>query len=135
MNWKTEDAGKLLLRLMVGGLLILHGAHKLFVGPGEVVGMLTAHHLPGFLAYGVYLGEVLGPLMVIFGFYARIGGLLILVNMIVAVLLAYGVNIFHLNPYGGWIIELELFFGLSGLAVTLLGAGKYSVAGSGGKWN
>lgn len=135
MNWKTDDAGKLLLRLLVGGLLILHGLHKVFVGPHEIVGMVAAHHLPGFLGYAVYLGEVLGPLLVIFGFYARIGGLLILCNMIVAVLLAYGVNIFHLNANGGWIIELELFFGLCGLAVALLGAGRYSVAGAGGKWN
>ena len=135
MNWKTDDAGKLLLRLLVGGLLILHGFHKIVTGPGEVVGMLTAQHLPGFLAYGVYLGEVLGPLLVILGLYARIGGLLILANMIVAVLLSRGLDIFHLNPYGGWVIELELFFGLCGLAVTLLGAGRYSAGGAGGKWN
>ncbi len=135
MNWKTDDAGKLLLRLLVGGLLILHGIHKVFAGPHEIVAMLEASHLPGFLGYAVYLGEVLGPLMVIFGFYARIGGLLILADLIVAVLLVHGVNIFHLNPMGGWIIELELFYGLGGLAVALLGAGRYSVAGAGGKWN
>ncbi len=135
MNWKTDDAGKLLLRLLVGGLLILHGIHKVFAGPHEIIAMLEASHLPGFLGYGVYLGEVLGPLMVIFGFYARIGGLLILADLIVAVLLVHGVNIFHLNPMGGWIIELELFYGLGGLAVALLGAGRYSVAGAGGKWN
>lgn len=135
MSWNTEDAGKLLLRLLVGVLLILHGLHKIFAGPHEIVEMVTAHHLPGFVAYGVYLGEVLGPLLVIFGFYARVGGLLILINLIVAVLLAYGVNIFHLNGNGGWIIELELFYGLGGLAIMLLGAGKYSVAGAGGKWN
>lgn len=135
MSWNTEDAGKLLLRLLVGVLLILHGLHKIFAGPHEIVEMVTAHHLPGFVAYGVYLGEVLGPLLVIFGFYARVGGLLILINLIVAVLLAYGVNIFHLNPMGGWIIELELFYGLGGLAIMLLGAGKYSVAGAGGRWN
>ena len=135
MNWNTDDLGKLLLRLLVGGLLILHGIHKVFAGPHEIVSMVEASHLPGFLAYGVYLSEVLGPLMVIFGFYARIGGLLILADIIVAVLLAHGVNIFHLNGNGGWIIELELFYGLGGLAIVLLGAGKYSVAGDGGKWN
>ncbi|HVC37283.1 MAG TPA: DoxX family protein [Gammaproteobacteria bacterium] len=135
MNWKTEDAGKLLLRLLVGVLLILHGIHKVFAGPHEIVGMVAAHNLPGFLGYAVYLGEVLGPLLVIFGFFARVGGLLILINMIVAVLLVHGVNIFHLNGNGGWIIELELFYGVCGLCVLLLGAGKYSVAGASGKWN
>ena len=135
MSWNTDDAGKLLLRLLVGVLLILHGVHKVFAGPHEVVAMVEAHHLPGFIAYGVYLGELLGPLMVIFGFYARIGGLLIFADLVVAVLLVHGVDIFHLNSMGGWIIELELFFGLGGLAVALLGAGKYSVAGSSGRWN
>jgi putative oxidoreductase len=135
MNGNTDDLGKLLLRLLVGGLLILHGLHKVFVGPHEIIGMMAAHHLPGFLGYAVYLGEVLGPLLVIFGFYARIGGLLILVDLIVAVLLVHGIDIFHLNANGGWIIELELFYGLGGLAVALLGAGKYSVAGAGGRWN
>ena len=135
MSWNTDDLGKLLLRLLVGGLLILHGLHKVFTGPHEVVAMMEAHSLPGFLGYGVYLGEVLGPLMVIFGFYARIGGLLIFADLVVAVLLVHGVNIFHLNGNGGSIIELELFFGVCGLAVALLGAGKYSVAGAGGKWN
>lgn len=135
MTWKTEDAGKLLLRLLVGGLLILHGLHKIFTGPHEIIGLVQAHHLPGLLAYGVYLGEVLGPLLVIFGFYTRVGGLLILANLIVAVLLTRGVDIFHLNAHGGWAIELEAFYGLGGLAVTLLGAGRYSVAGAAGKWN
>lgn len=135
MNWKTDDAGKLLLRLLVGVLMILHGLHLVYAGPHVVVDMLEAHSIPGFLGYGVYLGEILGPLLVIFGFYARIGGLLIFVNLIVAVLLVHGVNIFHLNQTGGWIIELELFYGLCGLAVAMLGAGKYSVAGAGGKWN
>ncbi|MGB9430420.1 MAG: DoxX family protein [Gammaproteobacteria bacterium] len=135
MNWKTDDLGKLLLRLTVGVLLILHGTHKIFAGPHEIIEMVTVHHWPAFVAYGVYLGEVLGPLLVILGLYARIGGLLILIDLIVAVLLVHGVNIFHLNGSGGWIIELELFYGLGGLAILLLGAGKYSVAGAAGKWN
>jgi len=105
---ETEDLGKLLLRLMVGILLILHGVHKIFAGPHEIIEMVSAQHWPAFTAYGVYLGEVLGPLLVIFGFYTRIGGLLILIDLIFAVTLVHGLNIFHLNPMGGSIIELEL---------------------------
>lgn len=135
MNWITDDAGKLLLRLLVGVLMILHGLHLVYAGPHVVIDMLETHGIPGFLGYAVYLGEILGPLLVIFGFYARIGGVLIFLDLVVAVLLVHGINIFHLNPEGGWIIELELFYGLGGLAVTLLGAGKYSVAGAGGRWN
>ena len=135
MKWLTDDGGKLVLRLMVGGLLILHGFHKLVHGPGEVSGMLAAHGIPGFLGWAVYLGEVLGPALILLGVYARIGGFLVLANMVVAVLLTHGVHIFGLNEYGGLSIELETFFGISGLCVAMLGAGRYSAGGAGGKWN
>ena len=130
-----EDAGKLLLRLLLGVLLLLHGLHKIFSGPEEVAGMLAAHHIPGVLAYGVYLGEVLAPVLLILGLYTRLAGLLIVANMTVAILVTHGINIFHRNPYGGWVIELELFYGVCGLIVMLLGAGRYSVGGAKGKWN
>ncbi|MGE5625265.1 MAG: DoxX family protein [Bacillota bacterium] len=135
MNWSLDDAGKLLLRLLVGGLLILHGFHKLVSGPGGVAGMLSAHGVPGVFAYAVYLGEVLGPSLMLLGVYARIGALLAVANMLVAVLVSHGLNVFHLNDYGGWEIELELFFGVGALCVALLGAGAYSAAGKGGKFN
>lgn len=135
MKWLTDDGGKLVLRLMVGGLLILHGFHKLVHGPGEVAGMLTAHGVPGFLAYGVYLGEVVGPALILLGVYARIGGLLVLANMVVAVLVTHGLNIFHINDYGGLSIELEVFYGIGGLCIAMLGAGAYSAGGSSGKFN
>ena len=135
MNWSTEDLGKLLLRVLVGGLLVLHGFHKLITGPGEVASLLSAHGMPGFLAFGVYLGEVVGPLLVLLGVYARIGALLVVADMLVAVLLTRGLHIWHLNEHGGWGIELEVFYGVGALCVALLGAGAYSAAGKGGKFN
>lgn len=130
-----DDAGKLLLRLLVGGLLILHGIHKIMGGPGGIDAMVASHGFPGFFGWAVYLGEVLGPILVLIGFYSRIGGLLILVNMICAVLLAFGGHVWAVNNNGGWIIELEAFYGLCGLAVALLGAGRFSVGGVTGKLN
>ena len=135
MKFLADDGGKLVLRLLVGGLLILHGFHKLVHGPGEVSGMLAAHGVPGVFGYAVYLGEVVGPALVLLGVYARIGGLLILANMVVAVLATRGLNIFHLNEFGGLGIELETFFGIGGLCIAMLGAGAYSAGGTSGKWN
>ncbi|HET7570001.1 MAG TPA: DoxX family protein [Gammaproteobacteria bacterium] len=135
MNRDYEDAGKLLLRLLVGGLLILHGVHKIITGPGGIEHMVAAAGFPGFFGWAVYLGEVLGPILVLAGYYARIGGLLILVNMIVAVLLAYGGHVWAIDQHGGWIIQLEAFYGLGGLAIFLLGAGRFSVGGEYAKWN
>ena len=41
-----DDAGKLLLRLAVGGLMLFHGLHKLFGGVGFISGMLVEKGLP-----------------------------------------------------------------------------------------
>ena len=135
MNWSTEDVGKLLLRLLVGVLLLLHGFHKVVDGPGDVTHLLAAHGVPGFLGYAVYLGEVVGPVLVILGVYTRVGALLVVANMLVAVLAVHGFNLMHLNEHGGWEIELELFYGVGALCVALLGAGAYSAGGKGGKFN
>ncbi|HEX2667190.1 MAG TPA: DoxX family protein [Gammaproteobacteria bacterium] len=135
MNWLGEDAGKLLLRVLVGGLLILHGFHKLVSGPGDIAHLLAAHGVPGFLAVGVYLGEVVGPLLMLIGVYTRIGALLVIANMVVAVLVTRGSHLFGLNEYGGLGIELEVFYGVGALCVAMLGAGAYSAGGKTGKFN
>jgi putative oxidoreductase len=36
---------------------------------------------------------------------------------------------------GGWQLELQAFYLLGGIAIMLLGAGRFSVSGTGGKWN
>lgn len=42
-----DDAGKLLLRLAVGGLMLFHGIHKLIDGVDGISGMLAARDCPG----------------------------------------------------------------------------------------
>lgn len=53
-----QDAGILLLRLTIGILLLFHGVAKIKHGVGWIVQMLQAAGLLGFIAYGVYIGEV-----------------------------------------------------------------------------
>ncbi|MEI9995366.1 MAG: DoxX family protein [Rhizomicrobium sp.] len=129
-----EDFGKLVVRLGVGGLLLLHGVHKLLTGIAPIKALVVAAHLPDLLAYGVYLGEIAGPILVILGLFSRIGGLLIVANMIAAIALAGVASLGKLNPMGGYALELETFYLLGGLAVALLGAGRVSV-NIGGRWN
>jgi putative oxidoreductase len=129
-----EDFGKLLGRLSVGGLLLLHGVHKLLNGIEPIKTMIGAHNAPQVLGYGVYLGEIVGPILVILGLFSRIGGLLITFNMIVAIVLAGMGSLLALNAQGGYALELEMFYLLGGLSVVLLGAGRIGV-GIGGRWN
>jgi putative oxidoreductase len=130
-----DDLGKLVLRLTLGILILLHGISKLLGGVGGIEGMLVAQGLPAFFAWGAYIGEVVAPLLLIFGIYTRLGGLLIVANMVVAIMLAHTKELFTLAGSGGWSLELQGMFLATGLAIALLGAGRYSVGGRGGKWN
>ena len=67
----SADLGKLVLRVALGALILLHGIAKLRGGIDFVTHSVTAAGLPAWLAYGVYLGEVLAPLLVIAGWNAR----------------------------------------------------------------
>jgi putative oxidoreductase len=128
-----EDIGKLVLRITVGGLLLLHGVHKLLNGIAPIKAMVASHNLPDAFAYGVYLGEVLGPILVILGLFARIGAGLIAINMLVAVALVGSGLLMSFNAMGGYALELEAFYFWGAVAIMLLGAGRISVAG--GRWN
>lgn len=124
-----DDFGKLVLRLTLGGLLLFHGVHKILTGIGPIGDMMTAHHLPAYLAYGVYAGEVLAPVLIILGLFSRIGGVLVMANMLVAILLVHTGMLTGLNAEGGYALELQMFYLFGGLAVALLGAGRISIGG------
>lgn len=122
--------GILVLRISVGGMLLLHGISKLSNGIGFITGQIEEIGLPGFLGYAVFLGEVLGPLMVIVGFWTRLGAMLMFINMLVAILLVHSSSIFSLTETGAWGIETPALFLFASLTLMLTGGGKYSVSRS-----
>ncbi|WP_165461244.1 DoxX family protein [Atlantibacter sp.] len=126
-----DDLGKLLLRLSVGGLMLFHGLHKLFGGVDGIAGMLAAHGIPGFVAYGVLLGEVVAPVLIILGVLTRLSALGLAFTMVVAWLLVGLNNTFMLDKVGAWAIESLVYFFVAALAIAFLGAGRYAL---GGKW-
>ena len=128
LDFLSADVGRLILRLTVGGLMLFHGVAKI-LHPASldfISGMLTANSLPTFLIFGVYIGEILAPLMVMFGFQTRIGGLLIVINMLFAILLAHSGDLFSLTEHGGYAIELQMFYLMGAAAIMFLGSGKYA---------
>ena len=131
----SGDLGKLVLRVVLGVLILFHGVSKLIHGPGFVTEALAHAGLPGVLAYGVYIGEVVTPVMLVLGFWTRVGALIVAINMVVALALVHLSQLASLADTGGWALELQGMYLGSALAIALLGAGRFSLAGSNGRWN
>ncbi|MER1941288.1 DoxX family protein [Castellaniella sp. FW104-16D08] len=131
----TEDLGKLTLRLALGILILLHGLGKLGGGVGWITGMLQTHGIPGFVAYGVYIGEILAPVLLVLGLWTRAAGLIVAINMLFAFGLVHSADALALGKSGGWALELQGMYFFSGIAVALLGAGAYSLGGRNGRYN
>jgi putative oxidoreductase len=130
-----EDLGRLVLRVALAVLLLFHGVSKLVGGVGFVTGMLEKMGLPAGIGYLVYVGEVIAPLMILFGVWTRLAALIVAGNMIVAVLLVHTKQFFTMSETGGWALELQGMYFFAAIALALLGAGRYSIGGRAGKWN
>jgi putative oxidoreductase len=128
MNGRLDDLGKLVLRFAVGGLLLVHGVSKLQNGIGFVEQMVNQNGLPAFLAYFVYAGEVLAPVLVIAGILTRPAALIIALDLMGAVYMARRGDIAKISGGGAWAIEVEVMFILGGLAIACLGAGRMALA-------
>jgi putative oxidoreductase len=124
--FQNTEIAKLLLRVSLGSLILFHGIHKLIHGIGGVKSMVNVAGFPEFLSYGVYAGELLAPIFIILGLYARVASAILSVNMLMAMYLAYGFS-FSLSKYGGLAMESPLIFFVMSLLVVLLGSGRYAV--------
>ena len=131
----TDDHGKLILRLMLGVLMLFHGVDKVIGGIDGIAGRFEGIGLPGAIAYLVFLGEIVAPLFVVLGYWTRMAAFILAGNMVVAILIAHTGDLLTLTPNGGYGLELQFFYLLSSVAIMALGAGRYSVAGTQGKWN
>ncbi|PAF43163.1 DoxX family protein [Helicobacter sp. 11S02596-1] len=121
-----EDIGKLVLRLNVGILMLFHGITKAVNGIGGVEAMITGMGMPAFVAYGVYLGEILAPIMLILGFRVKLASILVILTMLMAIFAVTSGNIFAINQTGGWVIELQGLYLFGALAIFFLGSGRFS---------
>jgi putative oxidoreductase len=131
----ADDFGKLVLRLVLGILILLHGVTKIIAGPDFIISTATSAGLPAAIGYLVYLGEVVAPILLIVGIWSRLAALVIAGNMVFALYLVHMKQLLTLNDQGGWALELQGMFLFTALALVFLGAGSFSIGGRGGKWN
>jgi len=130
----TSDLGRLVLRCSVGLLILLHGIAKLRFGLGDVATSLQRANLPIAIGYLVYIGEVVGPVFMIIGAWTRIAAAIVAFNMLVALLLGHPHELFDMTAHGGLLLEVQWLYLAGAVATSLLGAGRFSVAGT-RRWN
>lgn len=133
----SQDLGKAVLRIVLGVLILMHGIAKLTgaSGIGFVSKMVADAGLPAWVAYGVYIGEVVAPILLIIGLWSRLAALIVALNMLFALGLVHAKQFGMLADTGGWALELQGMYLAAALAVALLGAGRLSVGGTSGKLN
>ena len=134
MNSSLDDLGKLILRCAIGGQLLLHGIFKVRKGIGFVQQQAAEAGLPAIISYGVYVDEIIAPILLIVGFLVRPAALIVAFDLMMAIVLARNADLAKLNAGGGWAIEVEMFFVLGGLAIACLGAGRLAL-GKPSRWN
>src|SRR5688572_3065002 len=136
MKTKYPDAALLVLRLTVGGLMLFHGLAKVQNGVESIGGNLAEIGLPAFISYGVYIGEVVAPILLLIGFRTRLAALVIIFNMLMVFVLVQHKNLFMLKEKGGgWAVELDMFFLLCALSLFLSGGGRYKVGKTYHAWD
>ena len=132
----VDDVGKLILRLVVAILLIFHGISKLRHGIAWMAGPLTAHHLPAFIGYGVYVAEVVAPILLVVGFLTRPAAAVIAFELSMAVYLVLGLKAFETarqtGALGG---ELNFLYIFAALAIVFLGSGRFALSKGKGRWD
>ncbi len=135
-----EDVALLVLRLVLGGVFVAHGAQKLFGsfgGPG-IEGTTGFHEQLGIeparpMAVLAGLTEFLGGILVVAGFLTPLAALALIGVMAVAVLTVNLKNGFF-AANGGY--EYNLVLAAVALALVLAGGGAYGLdAALGILWN
>ncbi|GAB2984272.1 DoxX family protein [Nocardioides montaniterrae] len=131
------DLAVLVMRLVLAWIFVYYGASKLFGAFPGTGGTHGLHQTARFMAQGAHLhpGELFavmagsielgGGIAMALGLLTRLAGLALVGDMVMAVLTVTGSE--GLDPTTGTGYQLNLAVAAAALAVTLIGAGRFSL--------
>ena len=120
--------GALILRVALGTMWMAHALLKwwVFTIPG-FAGWLTSQGLPAFMAWPVFLIELIGGIMLLLGVYGRYVSAALIPLMLVAAWTHSANGWLHTSEGGGW--EYPIFLVFASIAHVLIGDGRYALHG------
>ena len=133
MNTK-QQTGLLLLRVSIAFTMLIYGISKLTFGIDYIKDLVSQYGLPTLISYGVFIGEIIAPILIIIGFRTKLAGLVFAVNCFVAILMDRLPDVLSLNEHGGWAIGLIFIYMMFGIALFFTGAGMYALS-TNNKWD
>lgn len=125
---KKTHVGVLIVRVAIGLPMLIYGISKIVNGIDFISQLLIEKGLPPILSYGVYVGEVIAPMMLILGYRTRLAAMVFAFNCLTALLLTQTSSILKLNDYGGWAVELLAIYMLVALGLVFTGSGRFSLS-------
>ncbi len=120
---KLKPIALLLLRVAMGVIFIYHGYPKL-THAQQWVQNFGHMGFPGFFAYLAGIFEFFGGVMLIVGLFTRIAGLVLAVEMAIAVTKVHGLIAHPMNVH---VYEFPLMLCVSSFALATIGAGLISI--------
>jgi putative oxidoreductase len=124
---KLKPLGLLVLRLGVAAVFLASGYDKLFAALGKWLAWFPQQGLPAYFAYIAGSLEFFGGILLVLGLLTRVVGLLLAIEMAVAV---WKVSLPHSGIYNVEAYGLPLVLGVACFSLFTLGAGILSVDGA-----
>ncbi|MEH7226586.1 DoxX family protein [Bacillus sp. JJ1566] len=120
------ELGQLVIRVVLGIIFFIHGLDKFRGGVENTAGWFESIGIPGFVAYGVAVVELVGGIMLVLGLFSRIVSILfgiVMVGAIVKVKLAIG--FFGNGQMAGY--ELDLAFLAMAVMLAITGSKAFAL--------
>lgn len=120
------EVGSFIIRVVLGIIFFMHGLDKFKGGVENTAGWFESIGLPGFLAYGVAVVELVGGIMLVLGLFSRIVSILFAIVMIGAIVkVKLAIGFFGNGQMAGY--EMDLAFLAMAIMIAITGSKAFAL--------